>query len=335
MKISVHVATLVMCLFIAANVHAQASSKSATSTSHTSYPTRPVTIVVPFPPGGTNDIVARLLAKYLQAALHQPFVVENRGGAGGIIGTELVAKAAPDGYTLLAASSGPMATALSLYKEKVLYNVMRDFAPIATLIDVTVVVTTNPGFPAHDIKSLIRIAKEKPGSVRAGLPAVGSMHHLLTALFEVDTGTEFNLVPYKGSGPAVLDLLGGHINIDFDNMPAVIQQIHAGKLRALAVATADRNKALPDVPTLKELGMTNLVAAPWFVLVAPKGTPASIVSMLNSEVKKMLATPEIQKTLEKIGANPAWRGEKETREFLASEISRWAEVVKTTGIQIN
>ncbi|WP_158215333.1 Bug family tripartite tricarboxylate transporter substrate binding protein [Candidimonas nitroreducens] len=331
MKISMQFAALVLGLSSAVQVQA----KTVSPNTSTGYPARPVTIVVPFPPGGTNDIVGRLLAQYLQADLRQPFIVENRGGAGGIIGTELVAKAKPDGYTLLAASSGPMATSLALYKNKIHYDVMRDFSAIATLIDVTVVVTANPNFPARSIKDLIRIAKQKPGSVRAALPAVGSMHHLLTALFQLDTGTKLNMIPYKGSGPAVLDLLGGHVDIDFDNMPAVISQIRANKLRALAVASESRNPELPNTPTLKELGLKNLVAAPWFVLVAPKDTPAEITNMLNSEVKKIFAKPEVQKKLQEIGANSAWKGRKETREFLSSEISRWATVVKETGVTVD
>ncbi|NYT36097.1 Bug family tripartite tricarboxylate transporter substrate binding protein [Allopusillimonas soli] len=310
------------------------TASAASPMGGSAYPTKPVKIVVPFPPGGTNDIVGRLVAKYLETELGQPFVVENLGGAGGIIGTEFVARAAPDGYTLLAVSSGPMATSLSLYKDRIKYDVKKDFVPIATLIDVTVVVAASPKFPAHDIAGLIEYAKKNPGAVRAGLPAVGSMHHLLTAQFEIDAGVNLNLIPYKGSGPTVLDLMGNHIDIDFDNMPAVIEQIRAHKLQAFAVSTPERNTALPDVPSFKELGMSNLLAAPWFVLVAPEGTPQEIVTVLNKKIQTMMSDPETKKKLASIGANPAWRSQKETQEFLDTEVSRWAATVEKTGLKI-
>ncbi|MDS1138998.1 tripartite tricarboxylate transporter substrate binding protein [Pusillimonas sp. SM2304] len=333
MKIATKVSAAILGFCIGTSMwSARAADAPAPAT--TQYPTKPVKIVVPFPPGGTNDIIGRLLAKHLESALGQPFVVENRGGAGGIIGTDSVAKAAADGYTLLAASSGPMATSLALYKDRINYDVLRDFAPVATLIDVTVVLAVSLKFPADNVSDLVRIATQRPGAVRAGLPAVGSMHHLLTAQFEIDTKTELNMIPYKGSGPAILDLIGNHIDIDFDNMPAVIEQIRAGQLKALAVSTPERNTALPDVPSFKELGMNNLLAAPWFVLAAPAGTPADIVSLLNREVKNMMDSPEMVQRLESIGANAAWRNEEETRSFITDEIQRWSSVVEKTGLQI-
>lgn len=333
MKIATKVSAAILGFCIGTGMWgARAADAPAPAT--TQYPTKPVKIVVPFPPGGTNDIIGRLLAKHLESTLGQPFVVENRGGAGGIIGTDSVAKAAADGYTLLAASSGPMATSLALYKDRINYDVLRDFTPVATLIDVTVVLAVSLKFPADNVSDLVRIATQRPGAVRAGLPAVGSMHHLLTAQFEIDTKTELNMIPYKGSGPAILDLIGNHIDIDFDNMPAVIEQIRAGQLKALAVSTPERNTALPDVPSFKELGMSNLLAAPWFVLAAPAGTPADIVSLLNREVKNMMDSPEMVQRLESIGANAAWRSEDETRQFLTSEIQRWSSVVEKTGLQI-
>jgi tripartite-type tricarboxylate transporter receptor subunit TctC len=310
-------------------------AQAQTAPNTTPYPERPVKIIVPFPPGGTNDIIGRLVAKHLESAFGQSFVVENKAGAGGVIGTESASKARSDGYTLLVSSSAPMATALALYKDRISYDALKDFVPIATLIDVTVVVTTNLKFPATDIQSLIRIAKKDPGQVRAGLPAVGGMQHLLTAVFEADNGVKFNMIPYKGSAPTVVDLLGGHIDVDFDNMPAVLEHIKSGRLRGLAVSTPNRSEMLPDVPSFKELGMNNLLAAPWFILVAPKGTPAPIVAKLNAEVKRMFETPEAQAALKRIGANSAWRSQKESTKFLADEIVRWKKIVDKTKIEIS
>lgn len=329
MRIFTRISAVILSFCVGACLHAAEVSAHATA----KYPSKPVKIIVPFPPGGTNDIIGRLLAKHLESSLGQPFVVENRGGAGGIIGTDYVAKTAADGYTLLAASSGPMATSLALYKDRVNYDVLNDFVPIATLIDVTVVLVASPKFPADSVADLVRLAKQRPGAVRVALPAVGSMHHLLTAQFELDTKTDLNMIPYKGSGPAILDLIGNHVDIDFDNMPAVIEQIRGGQLKALAVSTAERNKELPDVPSFKELGMTNLLAAPWFVLAAPAGTPPDVVARLNSEVKKMMDSPEMQQKLKSLGANGAWRSQEDTHAFLASEIQRWSSVVEKTGLQ--
>lgn len=297
------------------------------------YPSRPVKIIVPFPPGGTNDILARVMAERLQSALGQPFIVENRGGAGGMIGAEVASKAAPDGYTLLLSASGPLAVGLKLYK-KVPYDVMRDFTPVAMIADVTLVLISSPSFKPQNVKEVIAYAKANPGRLNAGLPAVGSMHHLLTEMFRLRTGTTVNMIPYKGSGPVVVDLLAGVVDTDFENLPVVIQHIKTNRLRALAVASEKRSELLPDTPTFVELGLPDLVASPWFALVAPAGTPKEIIDRLNDEVNKSLRTPGMKALLDKQGANAVIATPEEAKEFIRKEIDKWAKVVAESGAKV-
>jgi tripartite-type tricarboxylate transporter receptor subunit TctC len=298
------------------------------------YPSRPVRIIVPFPPGGTTDILARVTAERLQSALGQPFIVENRSGAGGVIGTEVAAKAAPDGHTLMLSSSAPLAVGLKLYK-KIPYDVMRDFTPVAMIADVTVLLVSSPSFKPQNVKEVIAYAKANPGKLNAGLPAVGSMQHLLMELFRLRTDTTINMIPYKGSGPVVVDLLAGVVDTDFENLPVVIEYIKANRLRALAVASEKRSELLPDTPTFLELGLPDLVAAPWFALVAPAGTPKEIVDRLNVEVNKMLRAPNMKALLEKQGANAIIATPEEARDFFQKEIDKWAKVVIESGAKID
>lgn len=298
-----------------------------------SYPARPVKVVVPYPPGGTNDILGRIFAERLSKKLGQPFIVENRGGAGGLIGADAVAKAAPDGYTLLLSSSGPLAVGLSLF-ETLPYDVMRDFAPVSMIADVTVAFVAYPGFKPKTVKDVIAHAKANPGMVKAALPALGSMHHLLTELFQLETGTKLNMIPYKGTGPAVQDLMGGYVEIDFENLPAVIGHIRSGRLRAMAVASAERSELLPEVATLKEMGYPRLVAAPWFALVAPAGTPKPIVAQLNRTVNGIMREPETKALLAKQGANAVIYTPEQTGDFIREEIDKWAKVVKASGAKL-
>jgi tripartite-type tricarboxylate transporter receptor subunit TctC len=297
------------------------------------YPSRPVKVVVPYPPGGTNDILGRIFSERLHKALGQPFLVENRSGAGGLIGAEAVAKSAPDGYTLLLSSSGPLAVGLSLFKS-LPYDVMRDFAPVSMVADVTVAFVSYPGFKPQTVKEVIQHAKAHPGEVRAALPALGSMHHLLTEMFALQTGAKLNKIPYKGTGPAVVDLMAGHVDIDFENLPAVIGHIRSGRLRALAVASAERSELMPEVATLKELGYPELVAAPWFGLVAPAGTPQPVIAKLNETMNQFMREPETKARLAKQGANPMIYTPEQTGDFIRQEIEKWAKVVKESGAKL-
>lgn len=312
---------------------ALATACVALSAAAQAWPTKQVRIIVPFPPGGTTDIMARVLAERLHAALGQAFVVENRAGAGGVIGTDLTAKAPPDGYTFLLSSSAPLAVGLKLY-QKVPYDVMRDLTPVSMVGDVGMVLVANPQFPPRGVPEMIAYAKANPGKLTVALPALGSQHHLLAELFRVRTGTTLNLVPYKGSGPAVIDTMAGVVDVDFDNLPAVVEQIKAGKLRAMASLSAKRLDVLPDTPTFVELGMPEFVAAPWFAIVAPAGTPAAIVTKLNQEINKILASPATKETFAKQGANPVIATPEETGRFIREEIEKWAKVVAETGAKL-
>ncbi|MGE0314268.1 MAG: Bug family tripartite tricarboxylate transporter substrate binding protein [Lautropia sp.] len=290
-------------------------------------------IVVPYPPGGTNDILGRITAERLQKALGQPFIVENRSGAGGTIGADFVAKSEPDGYTLLLSSSGPLAVALDLFK-RVPYDVRKDFAPVAMIADVTVVAVSYPGFKPRTIGEVVAHAKANPGALRIAIPALGSMHHLLSELFRLRTGITVNMIPYKGTGPAIIDLMGGQVDIDFENLPAVIGHIRSSRLHPMAVASAKRTELLPDVPTLAELGYPELSASPWFALVAPAGTPKDVVARLNQAVNGFLQAPETKALLASRGANPVVQSPEQTGAFIEEEIKKWSKAVKESGAKL-
>lgn len=313
---------------LAAIVVAPASAQAA------DFPDRPVRMIVPFPPGGTNDILGRFLAQRLTERFGKPFVVENRSGAGGLVGTDHAAKSAPDGYTLLLSASGPLAVALAMY-DKVPYDVSRDFSPIAVVGEATMVLVTNPDFKPRTLKELLAYSKANPLGVRAAINATGSMHHLLTELFALDNGTRFTMVPYRGSGPAIIDVLAGHIDLDIENLPAVSDHIKAGKLRAVATLSNERAPQLPDIPTFKESGYPKFVASPWFALVAPAGTPPAIIAQLNEAVVTALNEPEAREWLYRQGAAPVRLTHGETAEKLRSEAVRWAEIVRTIGVKAN
>ncbi|MBN9429507.1 MAG: tripartite tricarboxylate transporter substrate binding protein [Burkholderiales bacterium] len=321
MKLTFRLLAALAALFISFAAAAQA------------WPTRPVKIVVPFPPGGTTDILARMFAERLQGVFGQPFLVENRGGAGGVIGTDAVAKSPPDGYTLLLSSSAPLAVGLKLYK-KVPYDAMRDLAPVSMVADVAMVLAVSPGFKATTVNELIAYAKSNPGKLNIALNSLGSQSHLLTELFRVRTGTSFNMVPYKGTGPAVVDLMAGVVDADFENLPAVVEHIRGNRLRALAVLSASRSEVLPNVPTMAELGMSEFVASPWFAIAAPAGTPAPIVARLNEEINKILKAPATRELLAKQGANPVVMTPEETARFFREEIDKWARIVAETGAKL-
>jgi tripartite-type tricarboxylate transporter receptor subunit TctC len=307
-----------------------AATLSATAAQAQTYPSRPVRIVIPAAPGGINGILGRIMAERLQRSMGQPFVVEDRGGAGGLIATDAVAKSAPDGYTLLLSFGGPIAVGLGLYKT-VPYDVMRDFAPISMIADVTMIMVSSPGFKPQGVKELIEYARANPGKVNAAINSPGSMGHMLTEQFRLVTKTKLTLVTYKGSGPAIIDLMAGNVDIDVDTLPATIGQIKGGRLRPLAVASANRSELLPDVPTFKELGLPGLEVSAWFALLAPAGTPKEIIERLNQEATRILQAPETKELLAKQGANARTATSQETSAFMRQEIEKWAKVVKDSG----
>lgn len=305
----------------------------STATLAAAYPDKPVRMIVPFPPGGSTDIMARVLSNTLQQQMGQPFVVQNRAGAGGVIGTDAAAKSDPDGYTILLSSSAPLAVGLDLYKN-IPYDVLQDLVPVSMVGEVPMVLVTNPDFEAKTLPQLIGYARANPGKLTFALNALGSQSHLLTELFQVRTGTSINMIPYKGSSPAVADLLGGVVAANFENLPVVLEHIKSGRLRAVAVLSPERLGYLPDVPTFTELGMKEFVASPWFAMVAPKGTPPEIVKTLNENINKALASDQVKDAFSKQGASPIIQSPEATGRFIKAEIGKWSTIVKETGAKL-
>ncbi len=296
------------------------------------YPVKPIKIVLPFPPGGTNDLVARTLADRLTHVLKQPVVTDNRGGAGGLIGADAVAKAAPDGYTLLVGNTGALAAGLAL-RTKVPYDVIRDFVPVSLLADITIALAVHPSVPAKNTRELIALAKTRPGKLNSAVPGLGTLQHLVTEWFRLRAGVNVALVPYKGGAPALVELLAGQDDMAFINVPTVLEFLKAGRLRPLAVASAQRSEVLPDVPTLNESGLPGMVASLWIAMVAPAATPKEIVARLNTEVVKIMKSPDMKQYLAAQGANPLWSTTDEARIFMRDEIDKWAKVARDAGIK--
>ena len=295
-----------------------------------SYPTRPIRLVVPFPPGGATDILARALAQRWSETLGQQVVVDNRPGAGGNIGSELVARAAPDGYTLLMGTVGTHAINASLYA-KMPYDHVKDFAPVVLVAGVPNVMVVNPAVPAHTVQEFIAYAKANPGKVNFASSGNGTSIHLSGELFKVMTGVQMTHVPYKGSAPALQDLLGGQVQVMFDNLPPSLPHIKAGKLRAVAVTSARRAPALPDVPTIAESGLPGFEASSWFGVLAPAGTPAPIVTRLNAEANNWLGTPDAKEKMLALGANAIGGSPEDFAAHIRAETAKWAKVVKESG----
>jgi tripartite-type tricarboxylate transporter receptor subunit TctC len=294
------------------------------------YPARAVTIIVPFTPAGSTDILGRMAAAALEARLGKSFVVENRPGAGQQIGVNAVAKAAPDGYTLLVATSSAMAINPTLYK-KISYDPVKDFQPIAMLAHLPFILVVNNDLPVRSVAELIRYAKDNPGKLSYGSGGVGASHHLYGELFKSLTGIQMTHVPYKGTMPALNDLIPGYIQVLFADAPPVLPQIMAGKVRALAVTTAKRIPAAPEIPTIAET-VPNFDSAPWQMLSAPAGTPSPVIDKLHKEMSAYVASPEGQKKLMDMGMVPgASTLPAELAKFVASEVNAWGEVVKKAG----
>ena len=298
------------------------------------YPNRPVRVVVPFAAGGTTDIFARLIADKLGATLGQQFIVENRGGAGGNIGTDAVAKAQPDGYTLVMGTVGTHAINASLYA-KMPYDPLTDFEPVAYAAGVPNLMVVSPrNVKATTVKDFIAEAK---GDRKFNMASSGNgtSIHLSGELFKQIAGVELVHVPYRGSGPAVNDLVGGQVDVMFDNLPSSIEQVRAGNLRALAVTSAARSPAVPDMPTLAESGMPGFEASSWFALFAPKGTPAAITEKLNAEVRRALEQPELKARFADLGGELKPMSRDELMAYVRAEHAKWSEVVKRSGAKVD
>ena len=297
------------------------------------YPTKPIRLVVPFAAGGATDVLARLVGERLTASLGQQVVVDNRPGAGGNIGSDLVARAEPDGYTILMGAVGTHAINPSLYP-KMPYDPVKDFAPVTLVASVPNVLVVNPEVPANSVQELIDLAKAKPGELNFASSGNGTSIHLSGELFKAMTGTDIVHVPYKGSGPAVTDLLGGQVQMMFDNMPSSLPHVKAGKLRALGVTSAKRSPALPEVPTIAEAGVPGYDATSWFGILAPAGTPEPVVTRLQGAIVQALGEPEMRQRMADLGAEPVGDTPAEFGQFIAAEIAKWAKVVNDAGVKL-
>jgi tripartite-type tricarboxylate transporter receptor subunit TctC len=307
---------------------------SAPAFAQGAYPNKPVRIVVPFPAGGTTDIVARATGQKLQEAWNQSVIVDNRPGAAGNIGAELVAKSPPDGYTLLMGTVGTHAINASLYA-KMPYDHVKDFVPVILVAGVPNVLVVNPSLPVKSVQELIEYAKANPGKINFASSGNGTSIHLSGELFKTMTGAKMTHVPYKGSSPALTDLVGGQVDIMFDNLPSSLAFIKAGKLRALAVTSTSRSSALPDVQTMAESGVPGFEASSWFGLLAPAGTPRDVVTKINGEVAKWVASSDAKEKLAAQGANAAGGSPEDFARHIQTETAKWARVVKESGAKID
>jgi tripartite-type tricarboxylate transporter receptor subunit TctC len=294
------------------------------------YPERPVKIIVPYPAGGSNDIIARILAQKLGEKEGQSFFVENRAGASGNIGAEVVATSAADGYTLLVTAPPPLTTNVALYKS-LPFDPATAFAPVALLATVPIVLMVHPSLPVKNVQELIALAKAKPGTLNFGSSGIGSTNHLAGELLKSMTGIDIVHVPYKGAAPAMNDLIAGHIPMMFDNMPGVLPQVKGRAVRAIAVAGANRATALPGVPTVAESGVPGFEAFSWFGMVAAAKVPALTLEKLGGDVAAILATPDMKKRLDDLGAEPGTVSGAAFGKFLADDTAKWAKVIKISG----
>ena len=297
-----------------------------------SYPSRPVTIVVPLGAGGGSDLLARLVAQKLEQRLGRSFVIENRPGGGTTLAAVLVARAKPDGHTLMQATSSTMAINVTLQK-KLAYDPVKDFEPVALLTASPFVLTVSADSPVKSVADLIALAKAKPGELNYGSAGPGTMHHLSTELMLSLTGTRMQHVPYKATPQVLTDLLAGRVQVLFGDGPSVVPQIREGKLRALAVSTAKRSPATPDVPTMQEAGIAGFESAAWQMIVAPAGTSSDIVSLLNKAVRAIFSEPEVTQELTNRGMGPQVTGSPEQlRDYVKAEIVRWSPIVERAGV---
>jgi tripartite-type tricarboxylate transporter receptor subunit TctC len=294
------------------------------------YPTKPVRIVVPFPPGGFNDIVARLLATQLSERLGKQVVVENKAGAGGAIAGELVANAPKDGHTLLIVS---IAIAINPWMRPLSYDTIKDFTPISALATAPIVAVVNNDLPAMSLKEFVALAKQTPGELRYASSGVGTFMHLGAELFKLTAGVDLLHVPFRGAGPAMIDVIGGHSQASFASVPSVISHVRSGKLRALGVGALERSSALPDLPTMTEGGVTGYQAANWIGIVAPAGTPAPVVALLHKEISAIQDSAELRTRFASEGVDVLRMSMAEFGAFMVSEHAKWGRVVKDASIK--
>ena len=294
------------------------------------YPNRPVKIVVPYPAGGSNDVIARILAQRLSEDTKQQFIVENRPGANGNVGAAAVATGDADGYSLLLTAPGALTINQTLYS-KLSFDPAKDFAPVALIASVPIVLMVHPDVKAANVKDLITLAQAQPGKLNFGSSGIGSTNHLAGELLKRMGKVDIVHVAYKGAAPAMNDLIGGHIPIMFDNMPAALPQVSGNKVRAIAVAGGKRAAAMPNVPTVAESGLPGFEASAWFGLVAPAKTPPAVLAKLTDAVNKALASPDVVKRFNELGAEPGTSSGAAYGAFLQAETQKWADVIRASG----
>jgi tripartite-type tricarboxylate transporter receptor subunit TctC len=300
-----------------------------------SYPARPIKMIVGFPPGGPSDVIARLVAERLSATLEQPVIVDNRpGGAGGTVAAKAAATAASDGYTLLLSPAGPLTVAPAISKT-LGYDPVKSFDPVAMIASSPQILVVHPSVPAKSVQQLIAHAKANPGKVNLAIPGYGTQVHLLGELFKLRTGVDIVTIPYKGAAPAITDLVAGQVQMYFEPMPILLPLVEAGKLRALAVASEARNRQMPDVPTMVEIGYDDLVASFWTGVVAPAGTPASVVGRLNTVINDGLKSAGMQASLAKLGALPTLGSSQDFAAFIAAQTQKWTAVAHAADIKVD
>jgi tripartite-type tricarboxylate transporter receptor subunit TctC len=294
------------------------------------FPDHTIRLIVPFPPGGPNDIIARVVAQKMQEQLKQTIVIDNRGGQGGVLGTDLVAKAKPDGYTIAVASAGALAISPSM--EKVAYETLKDLAPVTLVAKVPEMLVVAENVPAKNMAELVALAKKQPGKLNFASSGPGSLPHLAGELFKLTAKIDIVHVPYRGAAPAVNDLLGGQVQMVFLDLPVLLPQVKAGKLKPIAVGAEKRVPTLPDVPTTGEAGMPSLLTENWYGMVAPAGTPKEIVAALNKAAVAALKDPDVVTKLSSQGAILVGDTPDEFRAFIGTETAKWAKVIKDAGV---
>jgi len=298
------------------------------------YPSKPIRFVVPFPPGGPSDIISRVVGQKMQELLGQLIIIDNRAGAGGVLGTDNVAKSEPDGYSIALASAGALAISSSL-QEKMLYDPLKDLAPITLVAKVPELLVASTKVPAANLKELIALAKAKPGTINYGSTGPGSMPHLAGELLRISAQIDIVHVPYRGAAPAINDLVGHQVQIMFLDVPVLLPQIQAGAIKALAVGGRLRVPSLPDLPTMNELGYPQIEADNWYGLVAAAKTPRPIIAKLNAAAVAAIKTSEVQEKLAPQGAILIGGAPEEFADYIRSEIAKWSKVVQAAGIKVN
>ena len=322
MKLMNRILTALACAVLATGVQAQ------------SFPAKPIRLVCPFPPGGAVDIASRVVAQALTLQLGQPVTVDNRPGAGGNIGAEIVAKSPADGYTLLMATSNILAINPVLYS-KLAFDPLKDFAPVSTIVSIANVLVLHPSVPANSVPEMIALAREQPGKLTYGSSGNGTSMHLAGELFKSMAGVDLVHVPYKGAAASMVDLLAGRVNMVFDSVPSALPNIKAGKLRALAVTGAKHSQFLPELPTIAEAALPGYETAIWFGIVAPAGTPPEIVARLNGELVKAAASAEFRERMARNGFEVVSSTPEQMADSVRSEAAKWGKVVKTLGMRVD